>query len=249
MTFTQERQKKILAALTAVFALLLVYRILTAEKPKTSPLTYQRGAVASSPVRQGVSSRAGGADPLNMFLERRGGKFPGVTRDIFRMENPPKPKTVTPPPPVHVKTPEELAAEAAQAAANAAHAAAQAAADSARIDLSKFSFLGYLTDKDDTLFLSKDGELFIVKSGGLVLRNYKVKEAGKDSVVLLDTVTRVEVRIYLSGGGPPAQLPQSQQPLQKSPQQLQQQPQPPPQPSPKPEQQRPPIYRKPPASG
>jgi cell division septation protein DedD len=182
---------------------------------------------------------------LNVFLERRGEKFPGVTRDIFRMVNPPKPKPATPPPPVHVKTPEELAAEAAQAAANAANAAAQAAAEAARIDLSKFSFLGYLTDKDNTLFLSKEGQLFIVKSGGLVLGNYKVKEAGKDSVVLLDTVTRVEVRIYLSGGAPPAL--QQQQPPQKSPQQLQ--PQPSPQPSPPPGQQRPPIYRKLPASG
>jgi hypothetical protein len=242
MTFTQERQKKILVALTAVFALLIGYRILTAEKPKTAPLTYQRGAVASSPVRQGVLSRAGGADPLNMFLERRGEKFPGVTRDIFRMANPPKPKTAIPLP-VHVKTPEELAAEAAQAAANAANAAAQAAAEAARIDLSKFNFLGYLTDKDNTLFLSKDGQLFIVKSGGPVLGNYKVKEAGKDSVVLLDTVTRIEVRIYLSGGGPPTL--QQQQPPQKSPQQLQ----PPPQPAPQPEKQRPPIYRKLPASG
>lgn len=239
MTFTQERQKKILVALTAVLALLITYRILAAEKPKTAPLTYQRGAVASSPVRQGVLSRAGGADPLNVFLERRRERFPGVARDIFRMENPaPKPKFAAPPPPppVHVKTPEEIAAEAAQAAA-----------ETARTDLSKFSFLGYLTDKDNTLFLSKDGQLFIVKSGGLVLGNYKVKEAGKDSVVLLDTVTRVEVRIYLSGGGPPAPLPQQQQPPQKSPQQLQQQPSP--QPSPQPEQRRPPIYRKLPASG
>jgi hypothetical protein len=203
MTFTQERQKKVLVALTAVLALLIIYRILTAEKPKTAPLTYQRGAVASSPVRQGVSSRAGSADPLNMFLERRGEKFPGVSRDIFRMANPaPKPKTGTLPP-VHVKTPEELAAEAAQAAADAAKAAVQAAADAARADLLKFRFLGYLTDKDSNkLFLSKDGELFIVKSGDQVLKNYKVKEAGKDSVVLLDTITRVEVRINLSDGKP-----------------------------------------------
>lgn len=195
MTFTQERQKTILIALTAVLALLMIYRVFTAEKPKTVPLTYKRGAVASSPVRQGVSSRTGGADPLNVFLERRGEKFPGVVRDMFRMENPaPKPKKLVappPPPPVHVKTPEEIAAEAAEAAAA-----------TARADLLKFRFLGYLTDpgKENSLFLSKDGELFIVKSGDQVLRNYKVKEAGKDYVVLLDTITRVEVRIALSGG-------------------------------------------------
>lgn len=214
MTFTQERQKTILIALTAVLTLLMIYRILTAEKPKTAPLTYKRGAVASSPVRQGVSSRAGGADPLNVFLEQRGEKYPGVVRDIFRMANPapPKPKTSTLPPPVHVKTPEELAAEAAKAAADAAQAAVQAAAEAARTDLLKFRFLGYLTDKDNTLFLSKEGELFIVKSGDQVLRSYKVKEAGKDYVVLLDTITRVEVRILLSGSDSSAQQPQPHQP-------------------------------------
>lgn len=210
--FTQERQKAILVVLTAVLVLLVIYRVLTAEKPKTAPLTYKRGAVATSPVRQGVS-REGGVDPLDVILARRGEKFPGVARDIFRMENPkPKPKPVlvtavspTPPPPV--KTPEQIAAEAAAAAAEAARAAAAAAAEAARADLSKFRFLGYLTDKDNTLFLSKDGELFTVKIGDKVQKTYKVKEAGKDSVVLLDTVTHVEVKLELAGG---EQSPQQQ---------------------------------------
>jgi hypothetical protein len=116
------------------------------------------------------------------------------------MENPaskPKPLPVAPvapaPPQVPEKTPEEIAAELAKA------------------DLSKFRFLGYLTDKDRSLFLSKDGETFIVKSGDRVLKNYKIKDAGKDYVILLDTVTHVEVRIELSGSGPePAAPPQPQ---------------------------------------
>lgn len=213
MTFTQERQKIILVALTAILALLVIYRILTAEKPKTAPLTYQRGAVASSPVRQGVS-REGGADPLDVILARRGEKFPGVARDIFRMENPapkkPKPVLVTAatPTPEPVKTPEEIAAEAARAAAEAARAAAAAAAEAARADLSKFRFLGYLTDNPrNTLFLSKDGELFTVKIGDKLQKTYKVKEAGKDSVTLLDTVTHVEVKLELSGGEQSPQQP------------------------------------------
>jgi hypothetical protein len=187
-------------ALYAVLAFLIGYRVMTAEKPKTVPLIYTRGAVATSPVRMGVQSPAAGSDPLLVFLVQREKKFPGVTRDIFRMENPaPKTKpapvtapapTVPAPPPVPVKTPEEIAA------------------DAARADLSRFRFLGYLTDKDSTLFLSKDGELYIVRSGDTVLKNYRVKEAGKDHVVLLDSMTRVEVRIELSGGAdqaPPQQ--------------------------------------------
>lgn len=190
MTLTQEQQKKLLAGLLAALALLVVYRITTAEKPKTAPLTYGRGAVATSSVRTGIQSPASGADPLQVFLVRREEKFPGVIRDIFRMENPaPRPKPKPAPaavapvlPTAPVKTPEEIAA------------------DASRLDLSKFRFLGYLTDKDSTLFLSKDGELFLVRSGDTVLKNYQVKEAGKDYVILFDTATRVEVRVELTGG-------------------------------------------------
>ena len=202
MFLTKEQQKITLGALLAVLAALIVYRAMTVDAPRTAPLTYTRGAVARSPVRQGLSSRAGGADPLSVFLERREEKFTGVARDIFRMENPVVVKArtaaqiaaaLTPTtPPVLPKTPEQIAEEAARAAA-----------DAARADLSKFRFLGYLTDKENTLFLSKDGELFMVKSGDKVLKSYKIKGATKDYVVLLDTITHVEVRVELSGSEPP----------------------------------------------
>ena len=188
-----EQEKKALAVLSAILALLIVYRVATSEKPKTAPLVYPRGSVARSPVREGLAAASPGADPLNVILARRQEKFPGVSRDIFRMENPaPKPKPqpapvlIAPPPPpaVPVKTPEQIAAE------------------NARADLSRFRFLGYLTSKDNTFFLSKDGETFIVKTGDKLLASYQVKEAGKDYVILLDTATRVEVRVDLSGGEP-----------------------------------------------
>jgi hypothetical protein len=193
MAFSRQQEKKILAGLLAAFAAIAAYRVLTYEQPRTAPLTYTRGAIASSPVRPGLSSRAAGADLLGVFLAQRGEKFPGVARDIFRMENPaskprtkPKPtllSVVTPTvPPTPIKTPEEIAQ------------------DLARADLSKFRFLGYLTDRDNTLFLSRDGENFVVRNGDKVLKTYQVKEAGKDHVVLFDTVTRVEVRVELSGG-------------------------------------------------
>ena len=60
---------------------------------------------------------------------------------------------------------------------------------------------GYLTDKDSSLFLSKEGEQFIIKSGDTVLKSYQIKAVGKDHVVLHDTVTRAEVRIELTGSG------------------------------------------------
>src|SRR5271169_6557555 len=102
MTLTGEQQKNIFIALSAALALLIIYRFFTAEQPKTAPLTYLQGSVASSPIRPGLATRGEGADPLKVFLQRREEKFPGVTRDIFRMENPkPKPKLA----PVSVVTP------------------------------------------------------------------------------------------------------------------------------------------------
>jgi hypothetical protein len=201
MAFSNQQKKYVLSALVAVLLLAIVYRFVTDEKPKTAPLVYAPGAVATAPVRSRPPSSSASSDPLTVFFARRQEPFPGVNRDLFRMENPApkrKPAPVAPlvpaPPAVPEKTPEEIAAEAARA------------------DLSKFRFLGYLTDVDRSLFLSKDGETFIVKSGDQVLKNYRIKDAGKDYVILLDTATQVEVRIELSGSGPEPAAPTHPQP-------------------------------------
>ena len=196
MALTKSQQQQLLAFLVAVIIALSVYQRTSQEAPRTQPLTYTPGMKVTSPVRRGIATPGAAADPLAVFLERRAEKYPGVQRDIFRMSDPlpeGKRKPVVEAPPVvvitqpvstiPVKTPEELAAEAARA------------------DLSKFRFLGYLTDKDSSLFLSKEGELFIVKSGDIVLKNYQIKVVGKDHVVLYDTITKVEVRVELSGSG------------------------------------------------
>ena len=199
MKFSTAQQKIVLIVLVALIVLINGYFYLAGEKPKTAPLTYTRGAIAVSKVRQGPSSRMAGADPLNVFLERRREKFPKVVRDIFRMDNPvlkPKVSHKTATPPVHVKTQEEIAAEAAQAVAEAARAAAEAV----RADLMKFQLVGYLTEKDSTLFLKKEGDLFIVKKGSKLLKSYNVKETGRNYVILLDTITGVEVKLELPGG-------------------------------------------------
>ncbi len=194
MALTTQQEKKIAVALFAVLAALVLYRMVSVEENKTAPLTFARGMKAASPVRRGMAAPGGASDPLLVFLERRIEKYPGVARDLFRMggangQANRRPALITKPiatvtlptSTIPVKTPEE------------------AAADLARADLSRFRFLGYLTDKDSSLFLSKDGELFIVKSGDTMLKNYQVKAVGKDHVVLFDTITRVEVRVELTG--------------------------------------------------
>ena len=223
MKVTKAQQQIVLVALLALLVLINGYSYLHGEKPKTAPLTYTRGAIAVSPVRQGPSARiAAAADPLNLFLERRREKFPDVVRDIFRMENPaPKPKAPRKQaaPPAPVKTEEEIAADAAKAAADAAKAATEAAAQAARADMLKFQLLGYLIDKDSTLFLSKEGELFTVKKGSKLLKSYKVKDASKNYVILQDTVTGVEVQLDIPGGEmspEPQQQPLTQPRLQRN---------------------------------
>jgi hypothetical protein len=191
LNLSPEQDKKVLIAALAVLALLVIYRVVTADNPRTAPLTYTPGAVARSDIRQGPVGASSNADSLNVLLARREEKFPSVLRDIFRMGNPaPKPKphpviaAPPPPPPVPQRTPEEIAA------------------DMSRADLIKFRFLGYMAEKDKTLFLSKEGELFIVKSGDRLLKSYQVKEVSKDYVELVDTTTKVAMRINLSGTEP-----------------------------------------------
>jgi len=194
MALTKEQEKRLLAVLVAMIIVIAGYRWASEEAPRTQPLTYTRGMKATSPVRHTVAAPGRAADPLLVFLERRIEKYPGVSRDLFRMgaanaaanrrpslTTKPAATVTFPTSTIALKTPEETAAELARA------------------DLSKFRFLGYVTEKESTLFLSKDGELFIVKSGDMILKNYQVRSVGKDQVVLFDTITKVEVRVELTG--------------------------------------------------
>jgi hypothetical protein len=70
----------------------------------------------------------------------------------------------------------------------------------------KFQMVGYLTEAESTIFLTKEGELFIVKKGSKLLKSDKVKDTGKNYVILLDTVTGVEVQRDLAGGETSPQL-------------------------------------------
>jgi hypothetical protein len=194
VTLSKPQQIKLLAAMVAVIIALNIYQRYAEEQQKIRPLTYTPGMKSAAPVRRSVSAGGTQQDPLAVILERRAEKYPGTARDIFRMtgSGTAKPKRIirkpvevvtAPTPTIPAKTPEEIAA------------------DAARADLTRFRFLGYLTDRDSSLFLSRDGELFIVKSGDTVLKGYKVKTVEKDHVILQDTATKVEVKIELTGSG------------------------------------------------
>src|SRR5512139_3380633 len=130
MIMTRQQEKKLLRALLVPLVALICYWLFSAEAPRTAPLTFTRGMVVSTPVRKGLPAPGTKTDPLVVFLERRVEKYPGVSRDLFRMSSPEgggKPKstpvevskpveTVTlPTATVPVKSPEEIAAEMAKA--------------------------------------------------------------------------------------------------------------------------------------
>jgi hypothetical protein len=195
MALTTEQEKKIAVALFAMFAALVLYRIVSVEKSNTAPLTFTQGMKVASPVRRGVAAPGRASDPLLLILERRIEMYPGVARDLFRLgsangQAKKMPALITKP----------IATVMLPISTMPVKTLEETAADLARADLSGFRFLGYLTDKDSSLFLSKDGELFIVKNGDTILKSYQVKTAGKDHVVLFDTITKVEVRVELTGG-------------------------------------------------
>lgn len=196
MALSKQQEKKLFLALIAVLAVLILYRTFSGEERRTAPLAYAPGMKVSSPVRRGLQQPGTGQDALTVFLARRVERYPGVARDLFRVSRPAPPppvkhEPVAPPVTVPTVTIPEKTAE-------------QIAAETARADLSSFRFLGYVAEKDSSkessLFLSRNGELFIAKSGDTLLKNYKIKSAGKDHVILYDTVTKVEVRVDLTGG-------------------------------------------------
>jgi hypothetical protein len=195
MALEKSQQITVLAVLATALGALSVYQRIAHEAPRSQPLTYMRGMKVSTPVRRGISAPGMVNDPLAVVVERRADTYPGVMRDIFRMSVPDA---------AGMRKPDGAQTEAIitqPVSTVPAKTAEEVSADLARADLSTFRFLGYLTDKDSSLFLSKEGELFIVKGGDTVLKNYLIKAVGKDHVIMHDMVTKVEVRIELTGSG------------------------------------------------
>ena len=159
MSLSPEQQKKMLYAALAVLA--LAGAVPGAER--------REAPYRAAHLRRAAPSRYRGSGPaiaVPSACERPAAAVPGapvwsgspefhVTSSGWttrRRRSPDRRSLLRPTPTIIVpvipeKTPEQLAAEAAQA------------------DLSKFRFLGYLTDKESSLFLAKDGETFIVRSG------------------------------------------------------------------------------------
>jgi hypothetical protein len=168
------KQKKVLLLLLGVLILSLVYAFWRTPRQKrvTAPPA-QRTPRQSTPAADAPAAAQSEFRVQLELLERKDKKFPGARRDIFgplytvKPPAPPPPPVVAPPPPrVEVPVP---------------------VMETVRQQLSRFTFLGFLEkDREKTIFLSGDDEIFVVKKGERLGKNkeYLVTELTPERLVL-----------------------------------------------------------------
>lgn len=185
--------KSILIILLSVWAILIIYRIVSYEKPKTAPLKYVKGKAiikAEEITARDADKKAGVGLRLDL-LNKKLGDSVQITRNIFApLYTPPPPppkKPLAPPlppkPEIKVPKPEEIAIE------------------KSKTELKKFKYLGFLNkDGVNEAFLSKDNELISVKKGEIIKGKYLIKEITAATVIIQDKEIQIEETINLSGG-------------------------------------------------
>lgn len=185
--------KSILIILLSVWALIIIYRIVSYEKPRTAPLKYIKGKAIIKPEEITVrdADKKGGTGLRLDLLNKKLGNSVQITRNIFAPlytppPPPPKKPAVPPPPPkpeTKVPTPEEIAAEKSKA------------------ELMKFKYLGFINKGGiNEVFLSKDNELISTKKGEVIKGRYLIRDATSNSVIIQDKDTQIEQVVNLSGG-------------------------------------------------
>jgi hypothetical protein len=185
--------KSILIILLSVWALTIIYRIVSYEKPKTAPLKYVKGKVIikADEITVRDEDKKAGAGLRMDLLNKKLGNSVQITRNIFAPlytppPPPPKKPAVSPPPPkpeIKVPTPEEIAAEKSKA------------------ELLKFKYLGFINKGGiNEVFLSKDNELISTKKGEIIKGRYLIRDATPNSVIIQDKDTQIEQVVTLSGG-------------------------------------------------
>jgi hypothetical protein len=184
--------KSVLLILLSVLALIIIYRIVSYEKPKTAPLKYVKGKAIIKPeeITARNADKKGGAGLRLDLLNKKIGDSVQITKNIFApfytLPPPPKKPLVPLPPPkpeIKVPTPEEIAVEKAKA------------------ELLKFKYLGFINKGGiNEIFLSKDNELIATKKGEVVKGKYLIRDATPNSVIIQDKDTQIEQVVNLSGG-------------------------------------------------
>jgi hypothetical protein len=190
-----------LLLLGGLWAGLALWYLVAAPEPQRVPLKYVTGQAASREVGRGKArtdlkirmdlleaerKQATGTfvPPKNIFAPLRQDepveRVAKARRDLAPSHSAPPPAPVAPPGP----TPEEMAAQAAQA------------------ELAQFRYLGFLSRQNkEEAFLSKGRELHIVQVGDTIDQRVLVKAITRNDVVLQETRSQVEKAVHLAGEG------------------------------------------------
>lgn len=191
------RQKLLLAALAAVFALALIWSYATMPRPKSvGALKYPPGGGTASP---GTSAAprppvdAGASNLLRLdLLDRGGNEFHGYRRNIFKPVftdetklaemrlTAAKHRPAPPPPPPPAMPPQPAVTE------------------NPRVELPKFTFLGFLQkEKRKIVFLSRDKQIILVRKGDIFGGRFEATSITDQSLVIKVTDSGEEIVIPL----------------------------------------------------
>jgi hypothetical protein len=172
------RQKVILAAVLALFAISLVYSFTHQPSLKTvATLKYTPGTTAD--VSRQVNRLRDDTKLHLELLDQELPRFSGFRRNIFQpifheeMKSPPilaKPTLPIPPPPMPAPPPSPPPAPAP---------------DPARTEIARFTFLGFLQkDNRKIVFLSRDKDIVLAKKGDKIAGKYEVANITDEALTI-----------------------------------------------------------------
>jgi len=190
---TNQKQLLVMLALGGVWALLLVWRLVTTEDPAHVPLVHVTGQSAHQTAARGKTEA-----PLRVDLDllassrtQREGTFT-TPKNIFSFARPEGPQTASPEPPLPIAMPLTPEEELSQQATSA--------------DLAQFRYLGYFymgslrQEGREIALLVKNEDLHIVRAGEIIERRVLVKSITPTAVTLQETHSRVEQTVPLAEG-------------------------------------------------
>ena len=185
------RQKLALFLLLIALVGAVAYAFLRSPRQQEAPALKNRPGAKATVIRKGPGAQktavlpAGGVrlDLLQGNSAGSGAYRRNIFAPLFREEEMPGALKLPPPPPPPQKLPPPPPPVAAPAPPPPPPPPSQAQLDEA--ELSKIVFLGFLKKGGErTVFLSKGGDIFVVKKGGQVGPRFKVSDLTDDAITI-----------------------------------------------------------------
>lgn len=185
-----DRKARLLIGLVVLWIGLLAYRIVTHEPPRTAPLIYSPGAIASPSVAKTTDARLRVKAEL-LEMPRVGVDHP---RNIFAPIQVYVPPPPAPPPPPPAPEPPPLPPPPPPPSEE------ELAAQRARAELAQYKYLGYLSRGGRELaYVSRGRDTFTAGRGEPLTGGIVVKDVTPTHIVLLEPQTQIELTVALSG--------------------------------------------------